>query len=170
MRKPTVSVDELAEAVGDTEGVQRDDDDPDELLAELREPAAVQQTFHAAGHDVRREESDEQRADDAADQVHADDVERVVVAELVLPAHRVRADEAGDETDDDRAEHVTGSARRGDRDQAGDDARRGAERRGVAVALLLDEQPAQQTGAAGDEGVEEDLRRRYRRRQARSRR
>ena len=44
-----------------------------------------------------REDPDEQRADDPADEVHADDVERVVVAELGLQADREVAHGAADE-------------------------------------------------------------------------
>ena len=36
------------------------------------------------------EETEQQRTDDAADEVHADDVERVVEAQLELQVHRAR--------------------------------------------------------------------------------
>ena len=57
------------------------------------------------------EEADEQRADEAADEVHADDVEGVVVAELDLQPHGVAAHDAGDQADADRrhARHEAGS-------------------------------------------------------------
>ena len=42
------------------------------------------------------EEADQHRAEDAADEVDADDVERVVEADLVLQADRDGADHAGD--------------------------------------------------------------------------
>ena len=45
------------------------------------------------------EEPEQQRTDDPADEVHADHVERVVVAEAELHADREEADGAGDEPD-----------------------------------------------------------------------
>ena len=85
----------------------------------------------------------------------ADDVEGVVVVQPELPAHGVRADDTGREADDERAEQRDRTAGRGDRDQARDRAGGGAQGGRVAVALLLDEEPAEQAGAAGGEGVEE---------------
>ena len=94
-------------------------------------------------------------ADDTADEVDADHVEGVVHAELELQADRPGAERAGDGADDDRADEVDRATGRGDRDQAGHDARRGAERGGLAVQDPLHEQPAEHRGHGGDRGVEE---------------
>ena len=87
----------------------------------------------AAGTVGRGEDADQHGADDAADQVDADDVERVVVAELVLQAHGPGADPAGDGADGDGADRGHRTTGRGDRDQTGDDAGRSAQRGGLAV-------------------------------------
>ena len=58
------------------------------------------------------EESDGQRADEAADEVHADDVEGVVVAGLRLEPDGEAADHAGDEADPDRRHARRRSRRR----------------------------------------------------------
>ena len=105
------------------------------------------------------EEADRQRADPAADEVHADHVERVVVAELVLQADRQRADRTGDEAEDhgrDRGDEATG---RGDGDQTGDGAGRGADQGRLAVPDPLHDDPAEHAGGRGDLGVEERDRR-----------
>ena len=54
----------------------------DRLPPQLVEAAAVEQAVGLVRHAVAGEEADQQGADDAADEVDADDVERVVVAEL----------------------------------------------------------------------------------------
>ena len=81
---------------------------------------------------------------EATDQVDADDVERVVVAELVLQPDGQGADHAGERADDDRADGRHRRTGRGDGDQAGDDAGCGAEGGGVAVADPLGDQPAEE--------------------------
>ena len=91
------------------------------------------------------------------DEVHADDVERVVVAELELQAARRSADRAGDEPDVDRRHRRRRSRARRDRDEPGDRARRGAERGGVPAAEPLDEQPAEHRGRRGHVRVDERL-------------
>ena len=58
----------------------------DRLPPQLVEAAAVEQAVDLVRHAVAGEEADQQGADDAADEVDADDVERVVVAELLLQA------------------------------------------------------------------------------------
>src|SRR5689334_13609247 len=136
----------------------------DRLLAELVEAAAVEEALHTvdAGsgeHVGIGEETDQERADEAADEVDADDVERVVVPEVVLPADRDGADRTGDDADQGRAQRRDRAAGRRDRDETRDDTGRRAERRGVAVAHLLDERPGEQARAAGHEGVDEDDRR-----------
>ena len=62
------------------------------------------------------------------------------------------------QTHDERAQGVHRPARRRDRDQAGDHARRSAERRRLTVAEPLDGDPAQHAQASGDQGVQEDRR------------
>ena len=49
------------------------------------------------------EEPDEQRPDDAADEVNADDIERVVIAEPALQSDGEEAHDARDRADWDRA-------------------------------------------------------------------
>ena len=73
--------------------------------------------------------------DDAADEVDADDVERVVVAEACTSGRPPGADRPGDDTDGDGADDVDRAAGGGDGDQAGDDAGGGAQRGGLAVRI-----------------------------------
>ena len=47
-----------------------------------------------------------QGADEAADEVDADDVQAVVEAEAVLQAHGQGAEHAGEDADDDRADRA----------------------------------------------------------------
>ena len=53
-------------------------------------------------HRAVGEEAEQQGADEAADEVDADDVEGVVVAELELQLDGEDAEDAGDEADEDR--------------------------------------------------------------------
>ena len=76
--------------------------------------------------------------------MHADDVERVVVAELVLQPDRQGAEHTGEGAEDDRADRGDRGAGRGDGHQAGDDAGGGAQGGGVTVADPLGEQPAKE--------------------------
>src|SRR3954453_22467751 len=106
--------------------------------------AAVEQPVDA---DPRRagaaEETDEESADDAADEVHADDVERVVVAELVLQRDREGTDGAGDQTEDDRADRADEAGRWRDGDQPCHRTGSRTQRRRVTVTQLLHEDPAE---------------------------
>ena len=77
----------------------------------------------------------------------ADDVERVVEAQLVLQSDGQRTDDASESANDDRADRGDRGAGRGDGDQAGDDARCGAEGGGMAVADPLGDQPAKEAAA-----------------------
>ena len=79
-------VEEEGEDRGDDQGVAEDREDADGLLAELVEAAAVEEALDVGLALAGGEEADQQGADDTADEVDADDVERVVVAELVLQA------------------------------------------------------------------------------------
>jgi hypothetical protein len=74
-----------------------------------------------------RQQTGADGAPQAGDQVDADDVERVVVAEAVLQADGQAAEPPATTPRIDRAERGQGAAGRGDRDQAGDDAGGGAE-------------------------------------------
>ena len=69
---------------GEDARVDDRDEDSEGLVAERAEAAAVEQPVDAAGTLRCGEHADQHSADDATDEVHADHVERVVVAELVL--------------------------------------------------------------------------------------
>ena len=93
-----------ADGQGKDEREGEDGERADDLAPELVDAAAVEQAV-----DTRRglsggEEADQDRAHEAADEVDADDVERVVVAEPELQAHGERAEHAGDGADEDRAD------------------------------------------------------------------
>src|SRR3546814_9217477 len=71
-------------------------------------------------------------ADNAADTVHAEDIGRVVIAELVLhDRHEEVAEARGDRTENDRADRTDRAGSRRHRDQAGDDTRCGTEHGGL---------------------------------------
>jgi hypothetical protein len=61
------------------------------LVAEQSQAAAVEHALVAGGELAVGDDADHERADEAADEVDADDVERVVVAEAVLEGHREAA-------------------------------------------------------------------------------
>ena len=84
------------------------------------------------------EEPEEQRPDDAAHEVDADDVECVVEAELELQVHRDVADDTGDRPDRDRRHPTDEAGARGDRDESGDRTGRRAQDRGPAAVEPLD--------------------------------
>ncbi len=105
-------VQDQGEDGGGHEGVGEDAEDTGALLPELVEAAAVEEARDVGLALARGEEADEEGAEDAADEVDADDVEGVVVAELVLQADGHGAQHAGDDTDGDGAE-------RGDRAAGG---------------------------------------------------
>ena len=101
------------------------------------------------------EEADVERSDETADEVDADDVERVVEAELELEVDREGADGTGDDAEHDgpeRRQDVTG---RGDGDETGDGTGCGTDRGGLAVLDLLDDEPAEDGGGGSGEGVDE---------------
>ena len=96
-----VALSDQHDEVGDDERVDDRHAVRQRLLAE-QAPAAVVE--HARLDDARAaeevrlgEEADEQRADEPADEVHADDVEGVVVARLGLQPDGEAADDAGDQ-------------------------------------------------------------------------
>jgi hypothetical protein len=92
-----------------------------DLQDELVDTATVEQTRGG------REQSGADGAPEAGDEVDADDVERVVVAEAELQADGEGGQATGDDTEDDRAERAEGATGRGDRDETGDDTGGGAD-------------------------------------------
>lgn len=152
---PDGPVDGEGEEGGDDEGVREDREDADGLLAELVEPAAVEEALGVGLDAAGGEEADEQGADDAADEVDADDVEGVVVAEPVLEADCHGAEHSGDGADRDGTERADGAARRGDGDESRDGSGGGAQGGEGAVAELLVAEPGEHRGAGGDLGVDE---------------
>jgi hypothetical protein len=70
--------------------------------------------------------------------VHADHIQRIVVAESEFRPNRERANDACRQPDDGSAEGVHRSTGRGDRDQAGDNTRGGTKGSRLAVANPLD--------------------------------
>ena len=101
-RRPIVYLMASAMTAVTTPDYADSDEDPEGLVAEGPDPAAIEQSVDATGAVRGREDPRQHGADDAADQVHAHDVERVVVAELELQADRPGADRSGDGADRDR--------------------------------------------------------------------
>ena len=88
--------------------------------------------------------------EDAAHEVHRDDVERVVEVEHDLQAERPEADEPGREADEHRAQR-TDEARGGrDRDEAGDGTGHEAQRRRLPVDEALGDDPRRRGRGRGD--------------------
>ena len=131
------------------------------LLAELAHPAAVKQALGTSGHHGRRQHTDQQHAHHTADEVHADDVEGVVVVEPELQPDGERAHHTRGEADESGAEGAHGAARRGDGHQAGDDAGSRTEGGRLSVPDLLDRQPAEHAQASRDQRVEKYRRCQY---------
>jgi len=99
----------------------------DGLHAELL-PVAGDDSVSAARIPIRsREHAGEQRADDAADTVRRDDVERVVEARLRAIQQREVARECGERADDECGARSDESCGRRDGDEPDDDAGRGAD-------------------------------------------
>ncbi len=93
---------------------------------------------------------------DTGDEVDADDVERVVVAELELQADGERGGHTGNDAEGDRTERGDVGAGRGDGDQAGDHTGGGTEGGRVTVAEALHGEPAEHGGGRGGQGVDPD--------------
>ena len=125
--------------------VRQGDQDLDDGLVDA---ATVEETGR------RGEQAGTDGAPDAGDEVHADDVERVVVAEPELQADGQGRQATGDDTEDDRAERAERATGRGDGDQTGDDTGGRADRGGVTVTQLLHDQPAEHGSAGGGGGVD----------------
>src|SRR5712692_2572685 len=144
--EPDQSVDDFQDDRGphDREHVRRQDgDDLDPDLARVAEEQPVVAAFvdRLGGEEPRG-----QRSPGSAHRVHADDVERVIIAELPLEVARRVAHRARDGADDqgrDRADEARGGR---DRDEPRDGARRRAQHRGLAAAHPLGEHPAERRG------------------------
>src|ERR1700759_161130 len=139
-------------------GVGENAERANRLTPQLIPTSAVEQTLDGSGGFGCGEQTDQQRAGQTADEVHADDVERVVEAQLEFQADRQGAQASADRTDHQGAEYVDRRAGRGDGDQSCHDARGGAQRGGVAVADALGGQPGQHRGGGGDGGGDEGRR------------
>src|ERR1700755_2660696 len=79
-------IDDLSDDERHDESEHRDHGNGQGLLAQQCESATVEQPLDAAGHHLGGEQSDQEGADDTADEVDADHVEGVVITGLELPA------------------------------------------------------------------------------------
>src|SRR6202044_131253 len=99
------------------------------------------------------EHAGQQRADDAADRVHAESVERVVVAEHVLEAGGAPvAANATSDADHQRADRTDKARSRSNGDEAGDRARADADDSRLAAVAPFDEHPGQSRNGGPDLG------------------
>ncbi|MPM11237.1 hypothetical protein SDC9_57576 [bioreactor metagenome] len=119
------------------------------------EAAAVEQAGDAGRGGGIGQQTDQDGADEAADQVHADDVERVVVAEAELQRDGQRAQRADPDTEEQGAHRRDGVGGGGDADQAGDHTGGGPQGGGVTVADPLHDEPADDRRGGGGESVDE---------------
>ena len=168
MRMPIVFLMREGDDVSDDERVDHHRSRRHGLPPELVESAAVEQAVCRVRHAVAGEEADQQGADDATDEVHADHVEAVVVAEPLLESDGVDTDGARDQTENDRADGRDRAARGRDGDQSGDRAGSRTDTGDVAVLDLLDRHPGQRCRTGGDEGGDHDDRGRVTRGQRRT--
>src|SRR5262245_13499077 len=103
--QPDEDVDDLEDDQRDDGVVDEDDDDTVDLVEELYRIAFEQAGGAAIGLD--REHAGEQGTGDAADRVHAERVERVVIAQHVLQAGAAPvAEHAGSDADHHRADRA----------------------------------------------------------------
>ena len=95
------------------------DDEREHLLAEEPEPASEEEPVRPDVVDgLVPEEAHEQRPQDAADEVHSDDVQRIVVPEDGLEPQGDVAHEAGQGANQDCRGRVDVACRRRDRREA----------------------------------------------------
>lgn len=81
---------------------ERDDNDDRQHLLPQRMAVTEEHAIRAGGVDALvPEKAQQERAEDAADEVDRNDVERVVEAEKLLQPQRKMADQPGEPTDDD---------------------------------------------------------------------
>ena len=141
-RRPIDQIDELEEDEG-RDGTPADG--PAMPLTWIRSCAGLPSSRPRAASpptELDGEHAGEQGADDPADAMHAEHVERVVVAEHVLErGRRPEADDAGGEADHQGAARQHEAGGRGDRDQAGDGTRSDAEHAGLALGDPLHQHP-----------------------------
>src|SRR5262244_2155303 len=122
--------------------VDEDDDDALDLVDHLHRVAFDQAGGAAVLLD--REHAGEQRADGAADGVHAEGVERIIVAQHALQAGAAPvAEDAGGDADAQRADRADEARRRGNGDKAGNGAGADAHDRGLAPHHPLDQHPGE---------------------------
>src|SRR3984957_2163678 len=142
-------VDDLQDDEGNDRVVDDDRGHPLELVDEL--PDVALQQAGVAAELVDRKHARQQRADDAADRMHAEAIKRIVVAEGVLEGGRakVAADPASD-ANHQRADRADEARSRGDGDEAGDCARADADDRRLAAMRPFDEHPGQRRDRGGD--------------------
>ncbi|ENN84882.1 hypothetical protein RHSP_42204 [Rhizobium freirei PRF 81] len=93
-------------------------------------------------------------SEDTADAVYAEDVGRIVIAELVLHDRDEEvAQRRDDEAHDDRAHRTGDTGSRRDGDETGNHARSAAEHGGLAAGEGFDQRPGDDGGCGCDEGV-----------------
>ena len=106
-----------------------------------------------AAEGLADEDARQDGADEPADAVHAEGVERIVVAELRLQrGGRPAADRTGGDADDEGARRADEAGSRSDGDETGDRARDDAEDARLAVAHPFDEHPGERGGRSRDLG------------------
>src|SRR6202034_2490322 len=116
--------------------------DADDLVEHLAGIALDQSGGTAVGADS--EHAGEDRAGGSANRVHAEGIERVIVAEHVLEAGAAPvADDAGGEADEERSHRADKAGGRRDGDEAGDGARADADDRRLAAHDPLDDHPGE---------------------------
>src|SRR5579872_402195 len=135
-------VDDLQDDEGDHAVVDNHGYDAEDLVDDLSRIAFDQTSVTAVLIDG--EHAGQDRADDAADAVDAEAIQRVVVAEGVLEGGgaEIAADAAGD-ADHHRADWTDIARSWGDRDEAGDGARADADDRRLAAMGPFNENPGQ---------------------------
>lgn len=122
------------------------------MFTELGDPPAIQQSGDAGRGELGGEQADAERADDADDEVDADDVQGIVIPEPVFQADRPATDRPGDRAHEHGSDGRERAARGRDRDQPTDEARRCTEGGQHAVAEALDDEPAGDARRAGQAG------------------
>ena len=141
-------------------GAEDDGDDGGGNLYPQLVPVSVERALHSsfAGDALCGEDAGQDGADDASHAVHAEGVERVVIAQLRLDdCHHVEAGGGGDDADAEGSGDVHAPRCGSDGDQSGDGTRADAYGGRLAVACPVDDHPGQCSGAGGkvchEEGV-----------------
>src|SRR4029079_13578714 len=138
--QPDEDVDDLENDQRHDGVVAEHDEDAVELVEHLHRIAIEQAGLAAICLD--RKHAGEQRAHDAANSVHAEGVERVVVAQHVLQAGAAPvADDASGSADADRADRTDEDGSRGNRHETGYCARADADHRRLAAYQPLNDHP-----------------------------